>query len=403
MSLFSYKAKNDKNQLIEGIVEAISDDFVFTLLSEKGLTVIEIEQQDAKTLESRIFGFINKVKIKEKVIFFRQLSVMIDANLPIVKALRILVKQTNNKYFKSVISGIADEVDGGSKLSQAMALYPHVFTDFYTNIIASGETSGRLGEVMDYLADQQEKDYDLQSKVKGAMIYPAFILSALFVVGTVMMIFVVPQMTQMLKDSGVKLPLITRILLWVSDFFRYYWWLVVVMVAGFISTFLFIINKTKSGRWFFDLFKIKIPVFGKIATNLYIVRITRSLNTLLKGGVPASKALRVVRRVVGNTVYQAMLDQTIKDVDEGSSLADSLVADKNMPVLVSQMISVGEETGKLEEILERLTDFYSREIDNAVSNLSTIIEPLIMIVLGIAVGGFVAAVIMPMWQLSAAF
>lgn len=403
MSLFSYKAKNEKNQLVEGVIDAISEDAVVTLLLEKRLSVIEIKKQSSKDFENQILNFLNRVKTKEKVIFFRQLSVMIDANLPIVKALRILVKQASNKYFKSIISGIADEVDGGAKLSQAMAIYPRVFSDFYTNIVASGETSGRLSEVMSYLADQQEKDYDLQSKVKGAMVYPAFILSGLFIVGIVVMIFVIPQMTQMLRDSGVKLPLVTRILLGLSDFFRYYWWLVIISVAAVIGGFLFTINKTIKGRRIFDLFKIRVPAFGRIATDVYVVRITRSLNTLLKGGVPASRALRVVRRVVGNTVYEEMLDQTIKDVDEGSSLADSIVANKYVPVLVSQMISVGEETGKLENVLERLTEFYDREIDNSVANLSTLIEPVIMIILGIVVGAFVAAVIMPMWQLSAAF
>ncbi|MEK7072693.1 MAG: type II secretion system F family protein, partial [Patescibacteria group bacterium] len=330
------------------MIDAISEDVVVTLLLEKGLSIIEIKKQSSKDFENQILSFLNRVKIREKVIFFRQLSVMIDANLPIVKALRILVKQANNKYFKSIISGIADEVDGGAKLSQAMAVYPNAFSDFYTNIVASGETSGRLSEVMNYLADQQEKDYDLQSKVRGAMIYPAFILSGLFVVGLIMMIFVVPQITQMLKDSGVPLPLMTRILLWASDFFRYYWWLVIISIAIVISGFWFITHKTIKGRKIFDLFKIKVPVFGKIAINVYVVRITRSLYTLLKGGVSASRALKVVRRVVGNTVYEEMLDQTIKDVDEGSSLASSIIANKYVPILVSQMISVGEETGKLE-------------------------------------------------------
>lgn len=403
MSLFSYKAKNDSSQLIEGVIDASSEEVVVSLLSEKGLSIIEIKKQSSKDFETQILGFLNRVKTKEKVVFFRQLSVMIDANLPIVRALRILVKQANNKYFKSIISGIADEVDGGAKLSQGMAVFPNVFSDFYTNIVASGETSGRLSEVMSYLADQQEKDYDLQSKVKGAMIYPAFILSGLFIVGILVMVFVIPQMTQMLRESGVKLPLVTRILLGTSDFFRYYWYIVIISVVAVISSFLYIVKKTVKGRRLFDLFKIKVPAFGTIATHVYVVRITRSLDTLLKGGVPASKALRVVRKIVGNTLFEEMLDQTILDVDEGTSLADSIVANKYMPVLVSQMISVGEETGKLEDVLERLTDFYGREIDNAVANISTLIEPIIMIILGIVVGGFVAAVIMPMWQLSAAF
>jgi len=403
MSIYSYKAKNLKGELVEGMVDAFSEDLVAGLLLEKGLSVIELKKQGFEDFENIISGFLNRVSSKEKVIFFRQLAVMVDANLPIVKILRILVRQTSNKYFKSIIASVTDEVDGGAKLSQAMSKFPNVFSDFYTNIIASGETSGRLGEVVTYLADQQEKDYDLQSKIKGAMIYPAFILTGLFVVAIIVMIFVVPQMTEMLMESGVELPLVTRIFLGISSFFTKFIFLIILIILSVITGFLFVINNTIMGRKYFDLFKIKVPVFGKIAVNIYIVRITRSLKTLLKGGVPASRALRVVKDVVGNVVYRDIIDLTIKDVDEGSSIADSLISSKDMPILVSQMISVGEETGKLEDVLEKLTKFYTNEIDNSVANLSTLIEPIIMVFLAVLVGGFVAAVIMPMWQLSAAF
>jgi type IV pilus assembly protein PilC len=242
----------------------------------------------------------------------------------------------------------------------------------------------------------------MQSKIKGAMIYPAFIFSGLVVVGLVVMIFVIPQMTTMLKESGVELPLATRVLIGSSDFLSNYFIYILIAIIGVVAS-LFYYKKTTGGRRIFDLIKIKVPVFGTIVTNVYIVRITRSLNTLLRGGVPASKALKTVRRIVGNAIYEEMLDQTIKEVDEGSSISDSLIASRHMPILVSQMISVGEESGKLEEVLGKLTGFYTREVDNAIANLSILIEPIIMIFLGIMVGSFVAAVIMPMWQLSAAF
>ena len=402
MSIFLYKARDKRDQLVEGVIDAVSENAVAVLLAEKGLSPIEIKKQLAEDFERQILGFLNRVRVKDKVVFFSQLSVMVDASLPIVKSLRILVKQNQNKYFKSVISSVADDVDGGAKLSQAMAKFPRVFADFYTNIIASGETSGRLSEVMEYLADQQEKDYDMQSKIKGAMIYPAFIFSGLVVVGLVVMIFVIPQMTTMLKESGVELPLATRVLIGSSDFLSNYFIYILIAIIGVVAS-LFYYKKTTGGRRIFDLIKIKVPVFGTIVTNVYIVRITRSLNTLLRGGVPASKALKTVRRIVGNAIYEEMLDQTIKEVDEGSSISDSLIASRHMPILVSQMISVGEESGKLEEVLGKLTGFYTREVDNAIANLSILIEPIIMIFLGIMVGSFVAAVIMPMWQLSAAF
>ena len=275
MSLFFYKAKNTKGQLIEGLVEAASEDIVVNLLVEKNMSIIEIRRQSAKDFSGHLLSFLNRVKIREKVIFFRQLAVMIDANLPIVKALRILIKQTRNKYFKTVISNITDEVAGGAKLSQSMALFPNVFSDFYSNIVTSGETSGRLGEIMNYLADQQEKDYDLRSKIRGAMIYPAFILFGLLAVGLIMMIFVIPQMTQLLQESGTTLPLMTRWLIGFSNFFINYGYLTAILIAVAVSGFFLVINKTVAGRRLFDLFKIKTPIIGKILTDIYIVRITR--------------------------------------------------------------------------------------------------------------------------------
>jgi type IV pilus assembly protein PilC len=228
------------------------------------------------------------------VIFFRQLAVMLDANMPLVRVLRILVKQTQNDYFRRVISGVADEVDGGSALSVAMEFYPEVFSKFFLNIVRSGETSGRLSEVMNYLADQKEKDYDLESRVAGAMIYPAFILVVLAVVGFIVMAFVIPNITAVLTESGVALPLITRVLIGLSDILRSYLWLILLAVAALVVYFKYWI-KTPSGKRHYDRFKLHIPIFGSVFRHIYIVRICRSFSTLIKGGVPIAVALAVVR------------------------------------------------------------------------------------------------------------
>ncbi|MBI5766034.1 type II secretion system F family protein [Candidatus Falkowbacteria bacterium] len=344
--------------------------------------------------------FFRRVKMKDLVVFFRQMSVMVRANLPIMNGLGILLRQTRSQYLKAVIADVANEVDGGAKLSNAMAGHPDIFNDFFTNIIRSGETSGRLSEVMDYLADQQEKDYDLQAKIRGAMIYPAFIVVGLLAVGFIVMTFVMPQLTGMLEEAGVKLPAATKVLIFVSNSLRDYWLLILALIILMVGAVVVYIKRSVSGRRFFDALKLKLPVFGDIFRKIYIVRISRSLNTLLKGGVPISPSLQIVRDVVGNVIYRNIIDQAIKEVDEGNSVSESLAVHKEIPIMVSQMISVGEETGKLDEVLERLTDFYSREINNSVNNLSILIEPIIMVILGIAVGFFVAAIIMPMWQLS---
>ncbi|MEI6288002.1 MAG: type II secretion system F family protein [bacterium] len=401
MSVYSYKAKNKRGQLIEGIVDASSEDAVSNMLHEKELAIINIGKREQANAEEYKFNFLRRVKNKELVVFFRQMAVMINANLPIVKILRILVRQTSDKNLKSIIAHVADEVDGGAKLSEAMGEFHDTFSDFYVNMIRSGETSGRLSEVMDYLASQQESDYELQSKVRGAMIYPIFILAGLALVGGIVMVFVIPQITSVLKESGVVLPWSTQALIWTAEFLKNFWWAIILSLA-LLSVIINFYVHTPSGRYAFDVFKLKIPIFGKIFKNIYIVRLMRSFSTLLKGGVPVSRALEVVRDVVGSRVYEDILTRTIANVDEGNPIAESLSDSKHIPVLVSQMISVGEESGKLEEVVEKITDFYDREIDNSVRNLSVLIEPIVMIFLGLAVGFFVAAVILPMWQLSAA-
>ncbi|MFA4871801.1 MAG: type II secretion system F family protein [Patescibacteria group bacterium] len=400
MALFFYKAKDKSNQIKEGMVEAISMDLVANYLLEKGLVVIDIKQKNASEAKNYFLRFFRRVKMGDLVVFFRQLSVMVRANLPIMDALRILLRQTRSQYLKAVIADVANEVDGGAKLSNAMAGHPDVFSDFFTNIIHSGETSGRLSEVMDYLADQQEKDYDMQAKIRGAMIYPAFIVLGLLVVGFMVMTFVMPQLTGMLKETGAELPVTTKVLIFVSNSLRSYWLLILALIIFMVGAAVAYVTGSVSGRRSFDALKLKLPVFGDIFRKIYIVRISRSLNTLLKGGVPISRSLLIVRDVVGNVIYRDIIDQAIKEVDEGNPVSESFAVHKEIPIMVSQMISVGEETGKLDEVLERLTDFYSREINSSVNNLSTLIEPIIMVILGVVVGFFIAAIITPMWQLS---
>ncbi|MBP6943063.1 MAG: type II secretion system F family protein [Candidatus Buchananbacteria bacterium] len=402
MAIYSYQARNRRNQLVEGIVDALSEETVAQLLAEKDLTIITIKTVNTRSLNLQLARFVRHVRGRDLVIFFRQLAIMIEANVPIVKALRILVRQTENKYLKTVIAGVTEEVDGGARLSDAMSHFPDVFNNFIVNITRSGETSGRLSEVVNYLADQQEKDYDLKAKITGAMIYPAFILMSLFVVGLILMTFVVPQMTAILEDSGVPLPLITRILIAISSFLNHFWWgVLVALIALFFggNTYL----RTPTGRRFIGRIQVKAPIVGGIFQRMYIVRITQSLSTLLRGGVPVAKALAIVRDVVKYSVYETILTETLQEVEEGNLMANSLATAPAVPIMVSQMISIGEETGELEKVLDKVTEFYSREIDNSVRNLSVLIEPVIMILLGIAVGGFIAAIILPMWQLSSSF
>lgn len=403
MAKYYYKAKNRSGKLIEGSVDATSAERAADFLMQNNLAVIEVSEKldDYRNFLKNI-SFLNRVKSKELVVFFRQMAVMIDANVPLVRGLRILSQQTEGEYLKEIITEVGNEVESGQSLSSAMAMFPDTFSDFYVNIIMSGETSGRLSEVMNYVADQKEKDYDLESKVRGAMVYPSFIVSVLLVVGFVIVAFVIPNLAKVLSESGAQLPWITRALLSLSGFISMFWWLILLLFFGMVAAWMAFI-KTPQGRYVKDSFKINIPVFGKIWRHIYIVRICRSFATLVRGGVPISQSLSVIKGVVGNVVFEEIIEDAIKGVDEGNQISESLASNKNIPIIVVQMISVGEDSGKLEEVLEKSADFYSREIDNTVRNLSNLIEPIIMIVLGLAVGLFVAAVILPMWQLSASF
>jgi len=401
MPIYKYKAYNKNKQVEEGMVEANSKDYVEEILAEKGLSIVSITEISSGKKKFNL-DFLNRVKIKDIVIFSRQFSVLISANVSMVQALKILIDQTANVTLKMVVSEVADEVDAGSTLSEALGKRVNIFSNFYVSVIRSGESSGKLDEVLSYLADEMEKDYDMMSKVKGAMIYPAFVLSALVVVGIVMMVFVVPKLTGILTESGAELPITTRILIGTSGFMQKYWWLLIAIVAGVAVAFRWYIKKPQ-GRRQLDYIKLRLPIFGHLFQLIYLVRFTRSMNTLIVGGVTIDNSLKVAAEVVGNTIYKELIEQTIKEVEDGNSISSVFITSKTIPKMVSQMLNIGEKTGKMDVILERITNFYGREIANMVANLMTLMEPIIMVIMGIAVGMMVAAVILPMYNLASNF
>ncbi len=399
MPVYDYKAKDAEGGTLTGAVEAPNETVAQDTLKEKGLVVVSLSERRRNTIFQSSLSFFNRVPKKDVVLFARQLAVMISATVPIVQALRILVKQTSNITFKIIISEIADEVDGGTKLSASLARYPQAFSDFFIHMIRSGETTGKLDETLNYLADQQERDYDLESKIKGAMVYPAFILSAMLLIGVLMMIFVIPQLTNSLIQSGAELPLATKLLIGISDFLRGFWWLVVAVLAIAISV-LRVYIRTPGGRHQFDVLKFHLPIFGTIFQKIYLVRFSRSFSTLIASGIPVTKSLEIVADIIGNVIYKEITLKTIREVEGGNSIASVMVTSKVVPPMLPQMMIVGEQTGKLDLILDKLAAFYAKELENLVANLVSIIEPLILVVMGAAVAVIVMAVLMPMYNLS---
>ena len=400
--VYHYRSKNKLGQEIEGTIEATSKDEAIKTLTEQGLIILSLEGTDKKGALNLNIPFLNRITTKDLVMFSRQLAVMSSATLPIVQALRILIEQVENEKLKVIVSEIADDVDGGEKLSNAMERHSKVFSPFFVAMIRSGETSGSLDKVLNYLADEQEKDYALMSKIKGAMIYPAFILSALLGVGIFMMVFVIPKITNILKETGGELPMATKILIGTSNFLTHFWWAVIIILVALFVGGKFILRQSEPRRYW-DFIKLKLPAFGPLFQKIYLVRFTRSMATLVDGGVPITTSLNIVSDVVGNAYYKDLIDRTARGVQDGDSVAAIFLKSKEIPPMISHMLSVGEKTGRISEVLSKMTSFYAREVEGAVANLISLIEPMIMILMGLGVGVMVAAVIMPMYNMSQGF
>ncbi|MBP9868994.1 type II secretion system F family protein [Patescibacteria group bacterium] len=400
MPSFKYRARLPDGRLNAGIIEAESEESANQALQERGMDILLLEPYKGFEAASKgLVTFLNRISAKDLVIVTRTLSVMVSASVPLTDSVRNIARQTVNPKLRKILTDVANEVEGGGQISDAFEKYPQVFSGFFVNMVRSGETTGQLAEVLEYLADQQEKDYDLSAKLKGAMIYPAFILSAMGIVGFVMMSFVVPKLVGVLEQAEVELPIATRILISVSSFFESYWWLVLILTA-LTAVGVKMGISTPSGRIIWDHIKLRIPVFGKLFQRVYVVRFSRSLATLMKGGVDLVGALEIVAGVMENAVWKQLVFETIREVNDGNSLTTAFERSKLVPTMMVQMLAIGEATGKTQEILLRLSSFFSREVDNVVANLVALIEPLILIILGVGVGGMVSAILLPLYSLS---
>ncbi len=399
MPTYKYRAKDGEGRILTGKVEAPSAAQAEEALNERALEIILLDEVSKRLMVPQIF---RRVGSRDLVIFSRQLATLVGANVPLVQSLKTMVVQTANPELKRILSGVSDEVASGIKLSIALSRHGKVFSSFFINMIKSGETAGRLSEVLNYLADQEEKEYDLVSKVRGAMMYPAFIISGMVVVGVILMVFVIPKLTAVLIESGATLPLTTRILIGTSKFAQGYWWLILIALIGGVVGFRLGL-KRPNFREAVDKFILRVPIIGPLLQRIYLARITRSLQILLSGGVDVVGSLEIVAGVVGNAYYERMIETTKREVSDGNSITSVMVQSPLVPPMVTQMLAVGEETGKLTAILEKLTQFYTREVDNGVTTLVSVIEPLLMVVIGIGVGLVVSSIILPMYQLAGQF
>jgi type IV pilus assembly protein PilC len=338
--------------------------------------------------------------MKELTVFYRQLAVLFEANISPLESLRILGEQMKNQLFKELIFEIDKNIKGGETLSQAMGKHPKVFSPFYVNIVAAGEATGKLHEVLRYLADHAEREYNLNGKVKGAFTYPAVIFSLFIVVGALMMIYVVPQLTSMLTEMGTSLPFTTKVLIWTSNFLKKWILLVILFVIGAVIGFLKF-SKTDKGIFIIDTAKINIPVFKVLFQKIYLARFAENFKTLLVGGIPILKALEITAKVIGNKIYENIVNEAREKVKVGESITSAFSGyPKQIAPMVTQMIGVGEKTAQLDVILEKVALFYQQEVDRAVNNMTQLIEPIMILVLGGGVAFLVASILMPIYNIS---
>jgi len=397
MATFNFKVVNPANNQQEtGTVDAYDEAQATDTLLARGFQIVSLKEV-ALHGGFNPLDYIYRINAKDLVAFSRQFAVMVSSSVPVVETLKVLSKQALKPKLKKIIAEISDEVDSGGTLSGALANYPKVFSNFYVSVVKSGEQSGKLDDALNYIADEMEKDYDMNSKIKGAMIYPVFVVGMMVVIGFLMMIFVVPKLTSIIVETGSELPVATRVLITISGFLISYWWVIVGLLIVFLILFRFYI-KTESGRGHFDYLILKIPIFGKLLQMIYLVRFTRSMNTLILGGVNISSSLKVAGEVVNNKYYQKIINETIIEVQGGNSICTAFVKTPEIPTMVSQMMLVGEKTGKLDVSLEKVTGFYNREITTTLANLMSLIEPSLMVVMGVGVGVMVAAILLPMYN-----
>lgn len=397
MKKFTYKARDKASEkVVESIVQAESESAAAKVLVEQGFVPLEIKEEDSG--ESFLSRLKNRITTKDKIVFTRQLATLIGAGLPLSQSLRTVIDQTSNKRMQAIIQEIIADVEGGKQLSEAFGKHTEVFDKIFLALVTAGETSGTLDEALKRIATQQEKDAAMMSKIKGAMTYPIIVLFVILGVMIFMLITVVPQVAKLYKDMKQELPMLTSMMIGVSTFLMKYWWLVLIalVIGGY---FLRQWIKTDNGIKAMDGFKLNVPIFNGMFRKLYMARFTRTGQTLLATGVAMLDMLRIGGEGVNNTLVQSSIDRAAEKVKGGKALSASLEPEDYILPMVPQMIKIGEQSGKIDEMMGKTAQVYEDELDEEIRAISTAIEPVLMVVLAVVAGGMVGAILFPIYAL----
>lgn len=397
MKKYDYEAKDQAtNKIVRASLQADSESAAAHLLIKQGFVPLSIKEQVGEgSFFARVTG---RITTKDRVVFTRQLATLIGAGLPLSQSLHTVLEQTANKQLQSVIEDISASVEGGRSLSESFSKYPKVFNEVFISLLAAGELSGTLDESLIRIANQQEKDAAVMSKIRGALTYPIIVLVVIFAVMGFMLFTVVPQVETLYDDLGKELPFLTMVMVAAANFLTNFWWLALLIIGAAVYFFIQYLG-TESGINFKDNFKIRVPVFGKMFQKLYMARFARTGQTLLSTGVAMLDMMKITGRAVNNTVIKASIDRATEKVQGGKALSAALEPEEVISPLVPQMIKIGEQSGRIDEMMGKVAQVYEDELDEQIRTISTAIEPILMVVLAVVAGGMVGAILFPIYSL----
>ncbi|MEK7117691.1 MAG: type II secretion system F family protein [Patescibacteria group bacterium] len=397
--IFIYKAIDKEGSAKAGMIDSFSIDAAISSLQKQGLVISSIKPKDEKNdLRSKI-PFFNRVSNKDIVILSRQMSTLFEAKVSALRIFRLISSEAENRFLRDGLVEVADDLQGGTSISEALSRHPKIFSDFYVNMVKSGEESGKLDEVFAYLADYLDRTYEVTSKAKNALVYPAFVVFTFFAVMILMFTVIIPKIALIVKDSAAELPIYTKLVFGFSGF---------LVNHGFVAFFgvLFLIGlliwyaRTPVGRKWISNFRLQLPYLGNLYRKLYLSRFADNMSTMIVSGIPMLKAIEVTASIIDNDVYKAIMKDAFVKVKTGSSLSEALDRHKEIPTILVQMVKIGEESGELGSILKTMAKFYQREVMNAVDTLVGLIEPVMIVALGVGVGVLLASVLMPIYDIA---
>ncbi|MFA5773734.1 MAG: type II secretion system F family protein [Candidatus Paceibacterota bacterium] len=398
--LFNYEAITNTGEKKNGAVDASSKDLAIAAIQRRGYIVSSIKEDSSKKSVFGLSFFARKsIPMKDIVIMSRQMSTLFESQVAALKAFNLLAENTSNKVLSKILNEVSEDIKSGVYISQALAKHKEAFSDFYVNMVKAGEESGKLTQSFSYLADYLDRQYQLTSKTKNALIYPGFVVGVFILVMTMMFTFIIPKLAAIIKESGMAIPFFTKVIMAVSNLFvnyGIYLLIAVVILVAYLAHF----SRTPSGKMYLDRLKISMPVFRNIYNKLYLSRISDNMDTMLSSSIPIVRSIELTSAVVGNRVFEDILKEIAESVKSGSSLSDAFSKHPEIPSIMSGMIRVGEETGSLGNILKTLGHFYSREVNEAVDTMVSLIEPIMIVILGLGVGVLLSSILMPIYNIA---